>query len=273
MKLTNHCSPRAPAARAAEFIRQTSAKHKEEAMALKAVVSALVFWFSSSAFAGEEWPFNVSAYGNFKRMVHTGDASGKISLASIPHSAGTYGVGALADLQGEILVWDGRVFITPGESVSASTQPARAGDQAALLVTAQVTEWERVQVPRDMAQKEFERFVIDTAHSKGIDIQKPFPFIVMGEITDYAWHVVTGTAKGHGGSAQHHQSHANKRTFSGAETKGKLIGFFSGEELEGVISHPGERFHVHYADDDLKISGHLDSFGVRKWATLLLPKQ
>jgi alpha-acetolactate decarboxylase len=95
---------------------------------------------------------------------------------------------------------------------------------------------------------------------------------VIGEITDYAWHVVTGTAKGHGGGV-HQQGHASNRIFSGAETKGKLVGFYSGEELEGVISHPGERFHVDYADDNLKISGHLDSFGVRKGATLLLPKQ
>jgi alpha-acetolactate decarboxylase len=64
-----------------------------------------------------------------------------------------------------------------------------------------------------------------------------------------------------------------KRTFSGAEAEGRLIGFYSGEELEGVVSHPGERFHVHYAGEDLQISGHLDSFGVRKGATLFLPKR
>jgi alpha-acetolactate decarboxylase len=248
-------------------------KLKQITMILKAVAGALIFWLSSTAIAGEERPFNVSAYGNFKRMVDTGDASGKITLASIPRSAGTYGVGALADLQGEILVWDGRVLITLGESVSGSTQPPGVDDQAAFLVTAQVQEWEQTQVLSNMTQKEFERFVIDSARSKGIDTREPFPFIVMGEITDYTWHGVTGTAKGHGAGAQHQQGHASNRTFSGAETKGKLVGFYSAEVLEAVISHPGERFHVHYADDSLKISGHLDSFGVRKGAVLFLPKQ
>jgi hypothetical protein len=57
------------------------------------------------------------------------------------------------------------------------------------------------------------------------------------------------------------------------ETKGRLVAFYAAEELEGVISHPGERFHFHYADNDLQISGHLDSFGIRKGATLLLPRQ
>jgi alpha-acetolactate decarboxylase len=242
-------------------------------MILKAVVSALIFWLSSTAIAGGERPFNVSAYGNFERMVHTGDASGKIALASIPRSAGTYGLGALADLQGEILVWDGRVLITLDESVSGSTQPPGVDDQAALLVTSQIKELEQTRVPSDMTQREFERFVLDSARSRGIDIKKPFPFIVTGEITQYAWHVVTGTAKGHGAGAQHGQGHASNRIFSGAETKGRLVGFYSAEELEGVVSHPGERFHVHYADDNLKISGHLDSYGVRRGAILNLPKQ
>jgi alpha-acetolactate decarboxylase len=240
-------------------------------MVLKIVTTALVFCLSFTVSAAEERPFNISAHGNFKRML-TGDASGEIALASISRSAGTYGAGALADLRGEIMIWDGSVFVTPGESVSGSTQSPRADDQAALLVIAQVKEWEKTQVLNNMTQKAFERYVVDNARSKGIDTDKPFPFIVIGEIADYAWHVVTGTAKGHGGGT-HQQGHASNRIFSGTEIKGKLIGFYASEELEGVISHPGEHLHVHYADDDLKISGHLDSFDVRKGATLLLPKQ
>ncbi len=243
-------------------------------MIFRAMAIALIFWLSPAAFAGVNNPFNVSAHGNFKRMMHAGDASGKIALASISRSVGTYGVGALADLKGEILVWDGRVLITlGGESGSASTQPLRGDDQAALLVFAQVKTWEQAQVPNHMTQKEFERFVIDSARSKGIDTKRPFPFLVMGEITDYVWHVVTGEAKRHGGDTQGHQGHASNRTFSGVGTRAKLVGFYSGEDLEGVISHPGEHFHVHYADDNLMISGHLDIFGVQKGATLLLPKQ
>lgn len=47
-------------------------------------------------------------------------------------------------------------------------------------------EWEGVQVPSDRTLTEFERFIIDNARSRGVDIKKPFPFIVAGEITDYA---------------------------------------------------------------------------------------
>ena len=126
-------------------------------MVLKAIVTALVFGLSFTVSAAEERPFNVSAHGNFKRMLHTGDASGKIALASISRSTGTYGVGALADLRGEIMIWDGSVLVTRGESVSGSTQPPGVEDQAAFLVTAQVKEWEKIQVLNNLTQKAFER--------------------------------------------------------------------------------------------------------------------
>jgi len=100
-----------------------------------------------------------------------------------------------------------------------------------------------------------------------------FYIFSLGEITNYTWHVVSGTSTHPGGGAQHQQGHASSRTFSGAKTEGKLVGFFSAEELEGVLSHPGERFHFHYADNDIKTSGHLDGFGVAKRARLLLPKR
>lgn len=163
--------------------------------------------------------------------------------------------------------------MTMGESVTGSTQSAVSENQATFLVCAKVTEWSETHMVHDMTQKEFEQFVIDSAGKRGIDTNKPFPFVVHGEITNYTRHVVTGPVKNHGGDAQHRRNHASNRTFSGAKTTGKIVGFYSAEEFEGVISHPGERLHVHYADDNLKISGHLDGFGILKGATLLLPKK
>ena len=242
-------------------------------MTCKTFLITLVLYLLFTLNAAAQRSFNLIVYGNFKKMVHTSDTSGKVALASIPRSAGTYGVGALTDLTGEILIWGGEILVTPGDSTSGTTQPPGIDDQAALLVTAQIKGWNETRVIQDLTQPEFEQFVINTAHSKGIDINKPFPFIVLGEITDYTWHVVTGKAKRHGGSVQHGQGHATNRTFTGAKTHGKLVGFYSAEEQQGVITHPGERFHVHYADNNLKTSGHLDNFGIAKGAKLLLPKQ
>src|SRR5262249_46045411 len=230
----------------------------------KLILIALMAAVSSIIYAAGVGAFDVTAYGSFTRMSHTGDASGKVALVSVPASKGLYGVGALADLRGEILIRDGNVFITRGESTTGSVESPGARDEAALLVTGRVKGWDQVAGSHDMVQHEFEQFVIDAAQKMNIDIGKPFPFAAKGEITNFVWHVVAGSSKQHDG---------DKRTFSGTKTVGMFVGFYSAQELEGVISHPGERFHIHYADNDMKISGHLDQFGVSKGFILLLPKQ
>jgi alpha-acetolactate decarboxylase len=241
-------------------------------MIRKVFFTAFVLCLSLAVIVAGDTSFDVTAYGNFKRMKHTGDASGKVALSSISRSGGLYCVCALADLRGEILVWEGNVLVTPGESKTGSTRPASTEDQATLLATARVKEWIEVQIPRDMTQREFERFVIDSATATRIDINRPFPFIVRGAVTDYTWHVITGAAKRDNGGAKHQQGHANNQLFSGPKAAGKLVGFYAAEKLEGVISHPGERFHVHYADNQFKTSGHLDRFGIGGGSVLLLPK-
>ena len=47
---------------------------------------------------------------------------------------------------------------------------------------------------------------------------------------------------------------------------------YSGAKLKGIVSHPGERFHGHYIDKDMTVSGHVDQCRVRTGATLWLPK-
>jgi hypothetical protein len=107
-------------------------------------------------------------------MMRQGDVSGKIALASIPSGAGVYGVGALADLQGEILIWDGQILVSPGASISGSTQSPQGDDQAALLVTAQVSEWEPIQTPGNMTQQAFEAFVVGQRPRKTNRCQSAF---------------------------------------------------------------------------------------------------
>jgi alpha-acetolactate decarboxylase len=46
---------------------------------------------------------------------------------------------------------------------------------------------------------------------------------------------------------------------------------YSGTALEGVVSHPGERFHLHFADAAATVSGHVDRYSVAAGAVLKLP--
>ena len=213
----------------------------------------------------------VQSWGHFKRLMHMGDASARVQLADLPAGPGVYALGALADLRGEVMVWDGRVLVSRGERDDGRTEPPRGGDSATLLALSRVVTWQPpVKVPRDMDQASFERFVLEKATESGIDAARPFAFAVRGPALNMKWHVLTGKA-GSGGHGVHKMGHAASRSFEAGRSDGLLLGFFSGDALEGVITHPGEKFHVHWASPDLARSGHVDAYGVAAGAELLLP--
>jgi alpha-acetolactate decarboxylase len=234
---------------------------------------------AAAAYAAE--PFAVQAWGNFKQMAHTGKTDGVVKLSALGGTKGTYGVGALAGMRGEIFLWDGKLLVSRGHSQNGSTEPATPSDEAALFVRGKVDAWQELTVANDMTQAQFEAFVVDSARKLGIDGNRPFPFAVRGEKRNIVWHVVTGAAPAgghaptpaaHGGASTHAQGHAGMRVFKENAASGMLLGFYTATALEGIASHPGERFHLHYASTDLSVSGHVDEYRVPRGATLLLPK-
>jgi len=226
-------------------------------------------------------PFDFVQHGNFQRMMHTGNTAGQVALAALPQPAGTWGVGATAGLLGEIVQIDGRLLVSPGSNEQGRVRPPQDGEQAVLFASGRVQAWQDVAVPRDMDAAAFETFVQDQAQALGIALDQPFIFRVEGRFPHLLWHVVTGEkgpGGGHGAHASHggqDAGHANQRSdmrlFRQPGASGQLIGVYSGAALEGAVSHPGERFHVHYADLGATVSGHVDRYSVAAGAVLKLP--
>lgn len=244
---------------------------RDDHKSLRMHLAALAVILASLGFAvrAVEPRFDFAVFGNFKRMSHTGDSSGQVRLSDLPEGRGAWGVGALADLQGELMLQDGSLLVSRGEDSSGRATAARPGEEAALFAVARVQKWAEVMVPNDMTQAQFESFVLKQANSMGLDGSEPFPFRVQGRYPHLVWHVVTGKAEpgAHGGG----HAAVGKKTFEQPGSSGQLVGMYSGVRLEGVISHPGERFHVHYVDTQANVSGHADAYTVAGGALLLLP--
>ncbi|HEX5687106.1 MAG TPA: acetolactate decarboxylase [Ideonella sp.] len=204
-------------------------------------------------------------------MSHTGDTGGQVKLADLPQATGGWGVGALAGLKGEVLLRDGRLLVSRGDDPQGRVAAPLAGDEAVLFAAARVRQWAEVTLPAGMTRPQFEAFVLAQAKALGLDVGEPFPFLVQGHYPQLVWHVVTGqpAKPGIGG----HAGAASKRVFEQPGADGQLVGMYSGEQLEGVVSHPGERFHVHYADDAASVSGHVDAYAVARGGVLKLPLQ
>jgi alpha-acetolactate decarboxylase len=239
----------------------------------------LILFFSFWAFwAAASEPFDVRAFGNFGHMLHSGDTRGVVKLREILTVPRSYGLGALDSLRGEILLWDGKFLVSRGHSVNGATEPSAPTDEAVFFVETRVEAWDEIAIANDMTQAEFELFVLQTAVGRGLSGDRAFPFAVRGSFPRVLWHVVTGIPAAHGdqnteAARIHSQGHARNRVFDQANAAGFLLGFYSGVALEGTISHPGERFHVHYADVGFSVSGHVDDYQIARGAVLLLPRQ
>jgi len=239
----------------------------------------LALFFSLWAFgAVASEPFDVRVFGNFERMSQTRDTRGVVKLREILTLPGSYGLGALDGLRGEILLWDGKLLVSRGHSANGAIEPSVPTDEAVFFVEARVEAWDEVAIPNDMTEAEFEQFVLQTAARRGLSTDRAFPFAVRGNFRRVLWHVVTGASAAHSDQSTetartHLQGHASNRVFDQANVTGFLFGFHSGAALEGIISHPGERFHLHYADSGFFVSGHVDDYRIASGAVLMLPRQ
>jgi hypothetical protein len=255
---------------------------------LRLLAASLVFVTAAAVADRIATPFIA---GSFKRIAHTGEAPAVAPLDKLPRASAGWGVGALAGMRGELLLHDGALLVTPGADAHGRTRAPEDGEQAALFVAMTVPGWVSVEVPHDMPQAAFEAFVLAAARDRGLDADSPWAFRVVGTFPQLTWHVVTGLrdaptatpgaaahaarggAVGHAARtpAAHANKHASMRVFDEPGAGGQLVGVYSGAALEGIATHPGERFHVHYADGGATRSGHVDAYAVGRGARLMLP--
>jgi hypothetical protein len=58
----------------------------------------------------------------------------------------------------------------------------------------------------------------------------------------------------------------------GDEIDGLITGIYVSADLVGIATHGGERTHVHWVSLDARSTAHLDHWGLKAGAYLLLPK-
>ena len=230
---------------------------------------AFIFFLSGLTFARSPEPFAITSYGNFKQMMHTGQTDGVVNLAEaldLPH---VFAVGAIANGAGEITVIDGRAWLDYGaDGLGNARAKVPADAKAVILVRAQVQKWLPINVPEDMSRQPLHVFILDQAEAHGLDVNKPFPFMLEGGFSDVDWHVVNGKREKPAG--QEFGRPFNKLSEHRDQTDGTVIGFYSATS-QGVYTHPGESWHLHIVFDNEEKAGHLEELTVKQGTILKLP--
>ena len=207
---------------------------------------------------------NLQIYGSLRAIFHDNDRAGRVNVRDIagPH---TIGVGALAGLDGEVTLERGRAWIAqPSDTGAIYRQSANAEDQACLLVTATVKQWDTARLERDMSLPDLEVWIRERTPTGAVT-----PVLVEGRFADVTWHVMNGEKLGRG--SHDHAAHREAAYREAAQdVDGTLVAFFSGAH-RGVFTHHDSDLHAHVVLPAEGASGHAEAVTVAAGATVSFP--
>lgn len=221
--------------------------------------------------ASGTWNGNVQTWGTLRGVLHDGDTSGKVRLEDVagPHGVG---IGAPEGLAGEIVVLDGKTWVTraDGRGGTQTQHPAPPNATAAFLVIATVPRWVDQRTDNRRSLSELEQAVRDAATTIGLNPASPFPFLVEGRFSTIEMHVLNGQCPFTQSKGNDDPTHDPIRTRTD-DVKGVLVGFYS-DGPPGTLTHAGTRVHIHaLVQGERQVVGHVDAVTVEPGAEIRLP--
>jgi len=214
-----------------------------------------------------ERKLEVEQWGELKPVVMMGQDQGRIALKEIQGRPNAYGLGALEGLAGEIIVLDGSVWHAQADSNGLVTNDhVDAGLQAALLVVANVPDWQSRTWAEPLAWGELEDKIGRAVHASDLNTKDPVPFLIEGEFSDLSLHVINGACP-----YRQEEGAPEPYRFASRNTVGTLFGFYY-EGEPGILTHHGQRLHLHaFLPGDEPMVGQVDSVSLSSGCNLSLP--
>ncbi|MBX2969402.1 MAG: acetolactate decarboxylase [Cyclobacteriaceae bacterium] len=194
----------------------------------------------------------VHVTGAMRNVMWKGELQGAIDLDSLQHKENLYGLGPVEFLAGEILILDGKSFVSRVLTDSTISVAETFQVKAPFFVHAQVRTWESVSLPDSVTGlRSLEKF-IDTVMTNQ---KRPFAFRLTGKINKATIHVVNlppGSTVSSPDEA--HQGQVNYKLV-GDEVE--ILGFFS-RRHKGIFTHHDTNMHLHLITRDNSMMGHVD---------------
>lgn len=256
---------------------------KKEGFALK---QGLLIFLCVVAVAGAAIALNstkeglIEYIGAQKDIFKTGKAASVISLESLAGQKGLYAVGPIDGLDGEITIFDSKPYITKvrGKDYVVDNTLKHG---AFFLVWTEQTKWQDVPVPGAVkGYVDLQQFVKTQAQAAGIDVTKPFPFLLSGTPAEIKWHINVDRTEGNPITKELFVK--SKEPFVTKNEPVDIIGFYS-EHHSGVFlpsSNPAfmegtgvqNAIHIHLVSRTSKAAGHIDNINLGENMVLRLPK-
>jgi acetolactate decarboxylase len=169
---------------------------------------------------------SVQIYGTLFEIMHKGDLSSRISLNQFDNDSNIFGLGALKDLKGEILILDSKPYISYEADNGEVGISNDINYQAALYVHAVVKKWNKLKLPTTInTTQQFEKHIETISGVNGINIEEPFPFMIKGIITKTEWHIINWDSNDTVHSHKKHMEYGLSGVFEDKPIT--ILGFYS----------------------------------------------
>lgn len=209
---------------------------------------------------------SINIVGAMKDVMWNGELAAKLQIESIADFEGLYGVGPLAFLTGEIMIYDGKSYVSRIDSSNKMIVEETKNIGAPFFVYANNSTWKEIEIPEDIQKiSELELFI--DQHSK--EIERPFAFRLEGRIDSAMIHV-QNLPKGTEVSSPE-EAHQGQVNFKLKHQNVFISGFFSTEH-QGIFTHHDSYLHMHLINEEKTMMGHLDKMDIGK-LTLFLPEK
>ncbi len=209
---------------------------------------------------------NVTCVSAMKNVMWKGELEGKIALDTIKNKEGLYGLGPAAYLKGELLINNGKSYLST--VVSDTTMQVKETFQvkAPFFVYGTVTNWEESSLPKSITNiSKLEHLL----QEKAKQLPNPFIFKLKGKVKSASIHIqnlpkgsiVRSPKEAHAGQTNYHLN----------EEWVEIIGFYSNQH-KGVFTHHDTNIHMHLITTNATKMGHLDAVNFSDSITLFVPK-
>jgi alpha-acetolactate decarboxylase len=226
----------------------------------------------------EIWDGTIVQYGKMHEAIGQQQHQGRVQLKTLVERPHFYGVAALANLEGEATILDGKVIVTrvDGKGRLETDKTAPLDSSATLLIGAYVPSWTEHKIAASVEPDELDQFLADAAAKAGIKTAKPIVFTLEGNFSKLRLHVIHGACPLHARLKKIELPKEQQPVEVELEqVHGTLLGIFA-KDAVGDITHPATSTHMHLVFNDGQsgqtVTGHIEQIGVLKGAILRLPK-
>jgi acetolactate decarboxylase len=145
-----------------------------------------------------------------------------------------------------------------------------ADDTAGFLVTASVPAWQPVPITENVNFDDLPEAVEELASRAGLDVQRPFPFLIDGALANLEFNVADGRNFPTGVAVTRDELMVSAAKSKFASIEGTIVGFFGKGEHPAFL-HPDTHLHLHVIVPSEKKMGHVDRVDLPRGVTVRVP--